>query len=240
MLGGKKKQARADAMDLLERVGLDHKFADRYPGQLSGGQQQRVGVARALAADPPVMLMDEPFSAVDPVVREQLQESSCACRASSARPSCSSPTTSTRRSSSVTRSPCCGSAGRLAQMASPAELLSNPVDDFVADFVGRDRGYRALGFRRSARCRSSASRRCRWRILVEAAAAAAGRLDAGARRGPPAAGLARGRDGPPERLDHPARLRRGGTVAAVDGTYRAAGRRLVLAHPGAASWWPRR
>ncbi len=74
LLGTDKKQARATAMELLERVGLDPAFAQRYPAQLSGGQQQRVGVARALAADPPVMLMDEPFSAVDPVVREQLQE----------------------------------------------------------------------------------------------------------------------------------------------------------------------
>ena len=74
LLGTDKKQARARAMELLERVGLDPAFAKRYPAQLSGGQQQRVGVARALAADPPVMLMDEPFSAVDPVVRDQLQD----------------------------------------------------------------------------------------------------------------------------------------------------------------------
>ena len=72
-VGTNKKTARARAMELLEQVGLDPAFAKRYPAQLSGGQQQRVGVARALAADPPVMLMDEPFSAVDPVVREQLQ-----------------------------------------------------------------------------------------------------------------------------------------------------------------------
>ena len=74
LLGTDKRQARSRAMELLERVGLDPAFAKRYPAQLSGGQQQRVGVARALAADPPVMLMDEPFSAVDPVVRDQLQD----------------------------------------------------------------------------------------------------------------------------------------------------------------------
>ena len=74
LLGERKTKARSQAMELLERVGLPTAFAGRYPSQLSGGQQQRVGVARALAADPPVMLMDEPFSAVDPIVREQLQD----------------------------------------------------------------------------------------------------------------------------------------------------------------------
>src|SRR5213595_1707677 len=74
LLGWDKKKARATAMELMERVGLDTKMAKRYPFQLSGGQQQRVGVARALAADPPVMLMDEPFSAVDPIVRNSLQD----------------------------------------------------------------------------------------------------------------------------------------------------------------------
>ena len=74
LLGWDKKRIRDRSQELLERVGLAPELGDRYPAQLSGGQQQRVGVARALAADPPVMLMDEPFSAVDPVVREQLQD----------------------------------------------------------------------------------------------------------------------------------------------------------------------
>ncbi|HEY8729038.1 MAG TPA: ATP-binding cassette domain-containing protein, partial [Acidothermaceae bacterium] len=73
LLGRDRREARLKALELLERVGLPAAYAKRYPAQLSGGQQQRVGVARALAADPPIMLMDEPFSAVDPVVREQLQ-----------------------------------------------------------------------------------------------------------------------------------------------------------------------
>ena len=110
LLGRSKRQARKDALELMERVGLDLVFAGRYPAQLSGGQQQRVGVARALAADPPVMLMDEPFSAVDPVVREQLQNEFLRCNPSWARPSSSSPTTSTRRSSWAIRSRCCASA----------------------------------------------------------------------------------------------------------------------------------
>src|SRR5690242_12221984 len=74
LLGVDRRESEKRSMELLERVGLDPAFAKRYPAQLSGGQQQRVGVARALAADPPVMLMDEPFSAVDPVVRDQLQD----------------------------------------------------------------------------------------------------------------------------------------------------------------------
>lgn len=74
LLGWDKAKTRSTAMELLERVGLDPHLAQRYPAQLSGGQQQRVGVARALAADPNIMLMDEPFSAVDPIVRHQLQE----------------------------------------------------------------------------------------------------------------------------------------------------------------------
>jgi osmoprotectant transport system ATP-binding protein len=146
LLGTDKKQARKRAMELIERVGLDPAFATRYPGQLSGGQQQRVGVARALAADPPVMLMDEPFSAVDPVVREQLQDEFLRLQGELGK-------TIVFVTHDIDEAIKLGDqvavlrvGGKLAQLASPAELLSRPVDAFVAAFVGRDRGYRALGF----------------------------------------------------------------------------------------------
>ncbi|SDS65737.1 osmoprotectant transport system ATP-binding protein [Nocardioides scoriae] len=146
LLGTDKKQARSRAMELLERVGLDPAFAKRYPAQLSGGQQQRVGVARALAADPPVMLMDEPFSAVDPVVRDQLQDEFLRLQEEFGK-------TIVFVTHDIDEAIKLGDqvavlrvGGTLAQLASPAELLSRPVDAFVAGFVGRDRGYRALGF----------------------------------------------------------------------------------------------
>jgi osmoprotectant transport system ATP-binding protein len=146
LVGQDKKQARARAMELIERVGLDPAFAKRYPAQLSGGQQQRVGVARALAADPPVMLMDEPFSAVDPVVREQLQNEFLRLQAELHK-------TIVFVTHDIDEAIKLGDkvavlrvGGRLAQFATPAELLSRPTDAFVAGFVGRDRGYRALGF----------------------------------------------------------------------------------------------
>jgi osmoprotectant transport system ATP-binding protein len=146
LLGQDKKQARARAMELIERVGLDPAFAKRYPAQLSGGQQQRVGVARALAADPPVMLMDEPFSAVDPVVREQLQDEFLRLQHELGK-------TIVFVTHDIDEAIKLGDkvavlrvGGKLAQFAPPAELLSRPADAFVAGFVGRDRGYRALGF----------------------------------------------------------------------------------------------
>jgi osmoprotectant transport system ATP-binding protein len=146
LIGHDKKKARARAMELLERVGLDPALAKRYPAQLSGGQQQRVGVARALAADPPVMLMDEPFSAVDPVVREQLQNEFLRLQGELGK-------TIVFVTHDIDEAIKLGDevavmrvGGKLAQFAPPAELLSRPVDAFVAGFVGRDRGYRALGF----------------------------------------------------------------------------------------------
>ena len=146
LLGHDKKKAKAKAMELLERVGLEARFAQRYPAQLSGGQQQRVGVARALAADPPVMLMDEPFSAVDPVVREQLQQEFLRLQSELGK-------TIVFVTHDIDEAIKLGDqvavlnvGGVLAQLASPAELLSHPANAFVAGFVGRDRGYRALGF----------------------------------------------------------------------------------------------
>jgi osmoprotectant transport system ATP-binding protein len=146
LLGQGKREARARAMELLERVGLDARFAKRYPAQLSGGQQQRVGVARALAADPPVMLMDEPFSAVDPVVRHDLQEEFLRLQGELGK-------TIVFVTHDIDEAVKLGDqvavmrvGGKLAQLASPAELLTRPADAFVAAFVGRDRGYRALAF----------------------------------------------------------------------------------------------
>jgi osmoprotectant transport system ATP-binding protein len=146
LLGTSKREARRRALELMDQVGLPAHFAKRYPAQLSGGQQQRVGVARALAADPAVMLMDEPFSAVDPVVRAQLQDEFLRLQAELSK-------TIVFVTHDIDEAIKLGDqvavlrvGGTLAQLASPAELLSKPADAFVAGFVGRDRGYRALGF----------------------------------------------------------------------------------------------
>ncbi|MET8144955.1 ABC transporter ATP-binding protein [Sphaerisporangium sp. NPDC005288] len=146
LLGWDKKKARARAMELLERVGLDTKLAGRYPFQLSGGQQQRVGVARALAADPPVLLMDEPFSAVDPVVRTSLQDELLRLQAELHK-------TIVFVTHDIDEAIKLGDTvavlrvgGHLAQIADPSTLLAEPADDFVEGFLGRDRGIRRLSF----------------------------------------------------------------------------------------------
>jgi osmoprotectant transport system ATP-binding protein len=146
LTGMSRREARARAVELLERVGLPAAFAKRYPAQLSGGQQQRVGVARALAADPPVMLMDEPFSAVDPVVRDQLQREFLRLQEELQKTILFVTHDIDEAIRLGDRIAVMAVGGRLAQLAAPAELLAMPADPFVADFVGRDRGYRALGF----------------------------------------------------------------------------------------------
>jgi osmoprotectant transport system ATP-binding protein len=147
LLGWDKKRARDRAAELMGLVGLAPEMAKRYPAQLSGGQQQRVGVARALAADPPVLLMDEPFSAVDPVVRESLQDELLRLQGELGK-------TIVFVTHDIDEAIKLGDkvavfrvGGVLAQYDEPGVLLSRPADDFVDGFVGRDRGYRGLGFR---------------------------------------------------------------------------------------------
>jgi osmoprotectant transport system ATP-binding protein len=146
LTGTSRREARRRAGELLERVGLPASLADRYPSQLSGGQQQRVGVARALAADPPVMLMDEPFSAVDPVVRAQLQDEFLRLQADLDKTIVFVTHDIDEAIKLGDRVAVLAVGGRLAQLAPPRQLLAEPADSFVAAFVGRDRGYRALGF----------------------------------------------------------------------------------------------
>ena len=147
LLGVSRREARRQALQLLERVGLPTALAGRYPAQLSGGQQQRVGVARALAADPPVMLMDEPFSAVDPVVRAQLQDEFLHLQADLGKTIVFVTHDIDEAVKLGDRVAVLRTGGHLAQIDSPQELLAHPADSFVAGFVGRDRGYRALGFK---------------------------------------------------------------------------------------------
>jgi osmoprotectant transport system ATP-binding protein len=147
--GESRRTARKTALGVLERVGLDPKLANRYPAQLSGGQQQRVGVARALAADPPILLMDEPFSAVDPVVREELQTEILRLQSELHKTIVFVTHDIDEALKLGDKVAVFGRGGVLQQYAEPARLLSNPASDFVAGFVGADRGYRGLQWRHS-------------------------------------------------------------------------------------------
>ncbi|GAB3458873.1 ABC transporter ATP-binding protein [Actinophytocola sediminis] len=144
--GVDKRTARRRAGELMELVGLPSTMAKRYPAQLSGGQQQRVGVARALAADPPVLLMDEPFSAVDPIVRDDLQQQLLRLQSELDKTIVFVTHDIDEAIKLGDRVAVFRVGGKLAQYDSPAALLAKPADDFVSSFVGRDRGYRALGF----------------------------------------------------------------------------------------------
>ncbi|MBF6086602.1 ATP-binding cassette domain-containing protein [Nocardia cyriacigeorgica] len=145
--GDSRRAARAAALEVLDRVGLDRGLASRYPAQLSGGQQQRVGVARALAADPPILLMDEPFSAVDPVVRAELQVEMQRLQAQLHKTIVFVTHDIDEAITLGDRVAVFGRGGVLQQYDPPQRVLAQPATDFVADFVGRDRGYRGLSFR---------------------------------------------------------------------------------------------
>jgi osmoprotectant transport system ATP-binding protein len=145
LLGWDKARTRARVDELMETVGLDPAVhGDRYPAQLSGGQRQRAGLARALAADPPVLLMDEPFSAVDPVVRERLQSELLRLQ-ESVRKTIVFVTHDIEEAVRIgDRIAVMSQGGHVEQFATPAELLGRPANAFVADFVGADRGLKRL------------------------------------------------------------------------------------------------
>ena len=145
LYGETKATARKRAHELMELVGLDvATYAGRYPHQLSGGQRQRVGVARALAADPPVLLMDEPFGAVDPVVRVRLQDEFLRLQRELGKTVVLVTHDIDEAVRMGDRVAVFAAGGRLAQYATPAELLGRPADEFVADFVGATSGLRRL------------------------------------------------------------------------------------------------
>jgi osmoprotectant transport system ATP-binding protein len=148
--GVSRTDARARALELMDTVGLDRSLADRYPSQLSGGQQQRVGVARGLAVDPNILLMDEPFGAVDPLVRAELQQELVRLQRELDK-------TVVFVTHDIDEAFLLGDqvvifkkGGIVAQIGTPDEILAEPADDFVARFVGADRGKRALHLRSEA------------------------------------------------------------------------------------------
>ncbi|MEV0211488.1 betaine/proline/choline family ABC transporter ATP-binding protein [Streptomyces sp. NPDC050788] len=144
LLGWKRAKARARAAELLDLVGLDPKrYGPRYPDQLSGGQRQRVGVARALAADPPVLLMDEPFGAVDPVVREQLQDEFLRMQAA-VRKTVLLVTHDIEEAVRLGDRIAVYGQGRIEQFDTPGAVLGTPATPYVAGFVGADRGLKRL------------------------------------------------------------------------------------------------
>jgi osmoprotectant transport system ATP-binding protein len=169
LTGVPKRKAREDALGLLDRVGLDRQLADRYPAQLSGGQQQRVGVARGLAVDPNILLMDEPFGAVDPIVRDELQRELLRLQGDLGK-------TVVFVTHDIDEAFLLGTqivilqrGGRVAQVGTPTEILANPANDFVADFIGAKRGKRRL--RVEERTNGQL-------VLLDAAGSPAGVLDA--------------------------------------------------------------
>ncbi|MDQ1580537.1 MAG: osmoprotectant transport system ATP-binding protein [Microbacteriaceae bacterium] len=149
--GMRKKKAREQSLALLDTVGLDRSLAHRYPSQLSGGQQQRVGVARGLAANPNILLMDEPFGAVDPIVRAELQAELIRLQRELDK-------TVVFVTHDIDEAFLLGdqvvileTGGHIVQVGSPTEILSDPANDFVASFIGADKGKRALTIKKTPR-----------------------------------------------------------------------------------------
>ncbi len=159
--GVSRADARKRALAMMDTVGLVRTLADRYPSQLSGGQQQRVGVARGLAIDPNILLMDEPFSAVDPIVRAELQQEVLRLQKELAK-------TIVFVSHDIDEAFLLGDevvvleqGGRIVQQGAPEQILAEPANDFVATFIGADRGKRRLTI-------SDAASRGDDRVLVDA------------------------------------------------------------------------
>lgn len=170
--GMPKKQAHAQALELLDTVGLDRDLAQRYPNQLSGGQQQRVGVARGLAVDPNILLMDEPFGAVDPIVRSDLQQELIRLQQELDK-------TVVFVTHDIDEAFLLGDhvvilqkGAQIEQQGTPSEVLANPANEFVENFVGTGRGKRRLSVD------SSVSSSGNDLVLVDSAGNAAGVVEA--------------------------------------------------------------
>ena len=148
--GLSRSAARSRGLELMDTVGLDRSFAKRYPSQLSGGQQQRVGVARGLAADPNILLMDEPFGAVDPIVRAELQQELLRLQDEVDK-------TIVFVTHDIDEAFLLGDqvvilekGAHIAQVGTPSEILENPASEFVASFIGADQGKRSLRLKKTA------------------------------------------------------------------------------------------
>ncbi|KHK98996.1 ABC transporter ATP-binding protein [Microbacterium mangrovi] len=149
LTGTPRRAARARARELMHTVGLDDALATRYPNQLSGGQQQRVGVARGLAGDPNILLMDEPFGAVDPIVRDELQQELLRIQRDVRK-------TIVFVTHDIDEAFLLGdqvvileTGAQIAQLGTPDEIIESPASEFVSNFIGADRGRRALSLRKT-------------------------------------------------------------------------------------------
>jgi osmoprotectant transport system ATP-binding protein len=148
LLGWDRKRMNDRAHELLDLIGLPQEMGTRYPSQLSGGQRQRVGVARALAADPPLMLMDEPFGAIDPINRDRLQNEFLRLQQEIRKTVVFVTHDIDEAIKMGDRIAILREGGQLVQYDSPANILADPADDFVAQFVGADRGLKRLALTR--------------------------------------------------------------------------------------------